>query len=99
MERASVYLVYAALVVITFLCDRWMGHENKKIRTTAFAIAIIGDLAILAYGLYLYLEHQMDQTGFILGSILFIICILCLMGRVWQNRESDRRKKSEADKE
>jgi uncharacterized membrane protein len=52
------------------------------------------DLAIFGYGIYLYYAKGEDQTGFVLGGILCGLCLLCLLGRYWQNKELDKRNKA-----
>lgn len=95
-EKATYYLVYAALVVIIFLTDSYLlKKDDKKSRTIGWVVSIIADLALFGYGIYLYLVKGEDQTGFILGGLLFGLCLLCLLGRYWQNKEKDKTKKHE----
>ena len=91
-EKATYYLVYAALVVVTFLLDNLLLKKtDKTIRTIGYILSIIVDLAIFGYGIYLYLAKGEDQTGFVLGGILCGLCLLCLLGRYWQNKEQDKK--------
>jgi uncharacterized membrane protein len=93
-EKATYYLVYAALVVVTFLLDTYLLKKTDKTsRIIGYVLSIIVDLAIFGYGIYLYLAKGEDQTGFVLGGVLCGICLLCLAGRYWQNKELDKRKK------
>ena len=93
-EKATYYLVYAALVVVTFLLDNYLLKKTDKTsRIIGYVLSIIVDLAIFGYGIYLYLAKGEDQTGFVLGGVLCGICLLCLAGRYWQNKELDKRKK------
>ena len=93
-EKATYYLVYAALIVVTFLLDNMLlKKEDKTSRVIGYVLSIIVDLAIFGYGIYLYLAKGEDQTGFVLGGVLCGICLLCLAGRYWQNKELDKRKK------
>ena len=93
-EKATYYLVYAALVVVTFVIDnRLLKKTDKTSRIVGYILSIIVDLGIFGYGIYLYLAKGEDQTGFVLGGILCGLCLLCLLGRYWQNKEQDKRKK------
>ena len=93
-EKATYYLVYAALVVVTFLLDNYLLKKTDKTsRIIGYVLSIIVDLAIFGYGIYLYLAKGEDQTGFVLGGVLCGICLLCLAGRYWQNKELDKRKR------
>ena len=93
-EKATYYLVYAALVIVTFLIDNMLLKKTDKTsRTLGYILSIIVDLAMLGYGLYLYLAKGESQTGFVLGGILCGVCLLCLLGRYWQNKEADKRNK------
>ena len=95
-EKATYYLVYAALVVVTFLLDNLLlKKEDKTLRIVGYVLSIITDLAILGYGIYLYYAKGEDQTGFVLGGILCGICLLCLLGRYWQNKEADKKRNKE----
>mgnify|MGYP003297535401 CR=1 FL=1 len=94
-EKATYYLVYAALVAVTFSADQWLKKPEKKYRTLGYAVSLVADFAILGYGMYLYFVKGEDQTGFILGSIIFAVCVLCLLGRYWQNKELDKRRRHE----
>lgn len=92
-EKATYYLVYAALVVVTFLADNYLLKKNDKTsRVIGYVISIIADLAIFGYGIYLYTVKGEDQTGFVLGGVLCGICLLCLLGRYWQNKEADKKR-------
>ena len=91
-EKATYYLVYAVLVAITFVIDNLLLKKTDKTsRTIGYILSIIVDLGIFGYGIYLYLAKGEDQTGFVLGGILCGICLLCLLGRYWQNKEQDKR--------
>lgn len=91
-EKATYYLVYAALVFVTFLLDNLLLKKiDKTGRTIGYILSIIVDLAIFGYGIYLYLAKGEDQTGFVLGGILCGLCLLCLLGRYWQNKEQDKK--------
>ena len=90
-EKATYYLVYAALVALTFVLDNLLLKKTDKTnRTIGYILSIIVDLAIFGYGIYLYKVKGEDQTGFVLGGIL---CGVCLLGRYWQNKELDKRNK------
>ena len=92
-EKATYYLVYAVLVAITFVIDNLLLKKTDKTsRTIGYILSIIVDLGIFGYGIYLYLAKGEDQTGFILGGILCGICLLCLLGRYWQNKEADKKR-------
>ena len=53
-EKATYYLVYAALVVVTFLLDNLLlKKEDKTLRIVGYVLSIITDLAIFGYGIYL----------------------------------------------
>ena len=93
-EKATYYLVYAALVAITFVLDNLLLKKSDKTnRTIGYILSIIVDLSIFGYGIYLYLAKGEDQTGFVLGGILCGLCLLCLLGRYWQNKELDKKNK------
>jgi hypothetical protein len=94
-SRSLVYLVYAALIVIVYLGDRILNHGSRKVRVWGYVLSLVGDFAILGYGLYLYFAKGLDQAGFVLGGVLFGIAILCLLGRYWQNKERDKREKQD----
>ena len=95
-EKSTYYLVYAALVVVTFLLDNMLLKKTVKTsRTIGYVLSIIVDLAIFGYGIYLYYAKGESQTGFVLGGILCGVCLLCLLGRYWQNKELDKRNKHE----
>ena len=102
-SRSIIYLIYAALVLFTFLGDRFLKKTDKQSRTLGYLICIIGDLGILGYGLWLYFKYKetnyeiASQTGFVMGGILFGVCVLCLLGRYWQNKELDRRKEHDEE--
>lgn len=92
-EKATYYLVYAGLVVLTFLLDNLLlKKEDRTSRIIGYIFSIIVDLAIFGYGIYLYYAKGEDQTGFVLGGILCGICLLCLLGRYWQNKELDKKR-------
>ena len=98
-EKATYYLVYAALIVVTFLLDNLLLKKTDKTsRIIGYVLSIIVDLAIFGYGIYLYYAKGEDQTGFVLGGILCGICLLCLLGRYWQNKEQDKRNKRRDEK-
>ncbi|MBR6930031.1 MAG: hypothetical protein IKH61_07360 [Bacteroidales bacterium] len=93
-EKATYYLVYAALVVVTFLIDNLLLKKTDKTsRIVGYILSFIVDLGIFGYGIYLYLAKGEDQTGFVLGGIICGLCLLCLLGRYWQNKELDKRNK------
>ena len=93
-EKATYYLVYAALVAITFVIDNLLLKKTDKTnRIIGYTLSIIVNLGIFGYGIYLYLAKGEDQTGFVLGGILCGLCLLCLLGRYWQNKEQDKRNK------
>ena len=95
-EKATYYLVYAVLVVITFVIDMaLLKKKDKTSRVVGYVLSIIVDLAIFGFGLYLYLAKGEDQTGFVLGGILCGVCLLCLLGRYWQNKEADKKRNQE----
>lgn len=92
-EKATYYLVYAALIALTFVVDMALLKKlDKTSRTIGYILSIIIDLGIFGYGIYLYYAKGEDQTGFVLGGILCGICLLCLLGRYWQNKELDKRR-------
>ena len=92
-EKATYYLVYAGLVALTFVIDNLLLKKTDKTsRTIGYILSIIVDLGIFGYGIYLYLAKGEDQTGFVLGGILCAICLLCLAGRYWQNKEADKKR-------
>lgn len=94
-EKATYYLVYAVLVIITFLADNYLlKKDDKTSRIIGYIISIIVDLSIFGFGIYLYLAKGEDQTGFVLGGVLCGLCLLCLLGRYWQNKEKDKRNKT-----
>lgn len=98
-SRSIIYLIYAGLVLFTFFGDRLLKKTDKTSRTIGYAVCILGDLGILGYGLWLYFHYKetnyevASQTGFVMGGILFGVCVLCLLGRFWQNKENDKRRK------
>ena len=95
-EKSTYYLVYAALVAVTFLIDNILLKKTDKIsRVIGYVLSIIVDLSLFGFGIYLYYAKGEDQTGFVLGGILCGICLLCLLGRYWQNKEADKRRRSE----
>ena len=88
-EKAIYYLVYAVLVVITFVIDMMLLKKNDKTsRTIGYVLSIM-----FGFGIWLYKVKGEDQTGFVLGGILCGVCLLCLLGRYWQNKEADKRDK------
>lgn len=102
-SRSIIYLIYAALVLFTFFGDKLLKKTDKTSRTIGYTICILGDLGILGYGLWLYFTYKetnyeiASQTGFVLGGILFGVCALCLLGRYWQNKELDKRRKQDQE--
>ena len=91
-EKATYYLVYAALVAASFIIDNMLLKKTDKTsRIVGYVLSLIVDLGIFGYGIYLYSVKGEDQTGFVLGGILCGICLLCLLGRYWQNKEQDKR--------
>ena len=93
-EKAIYYLVYAVLIVITFVIDMMLLKKTDKTsRTIGYVLSIIVDLAMFGFGIWLYKVKGEDQTGFVLGGILCGVCLLCLLGRYWQNKEADKRDK------
>lgn len=98
-EKATYYLVYAALVAITFAADQLLKKTDKKNRVIGYVISIIADLAMFGFGIYLYYAKGEDQTGFVLGGILCLVCLLMLLGRYWQNKEADKRRRHDRESE
>ena len=98
-EKATYYLVYAALVAITFAADQLLKKTDKKNRIIGYVISIIADLAMFGFGIYLYFAKGEDQTGFVLGGILCLVCLLMLLGRYWQNKEADKRRRHDRESE
>lgn len=102
-SRSLIYLIYALLVLFTFFGDRLLKKTEKKPRTLGYIICILGDLGLLGYGLYIYFKYKetnyeiASQTGFVLGGLLFGVCVFCLLGRYWQNKEIDKRRKQDAE--
>ena len=95
-EKSTYYLVYAALVVVTFLLDNLLLKKTDKMsRIIGYILSIIVDLGIFGYGIYLYKAKGEDQTGFVLGGMLCGIWLLCLLGRYWQNKEADKKRNRE----
>ncbi len=91
--KALYYLVYAILVALTFVVDMTLLKKlDKTSRAIGYILSIILDLGILGFGIYLYYAKGEDQTGFVLGGILCGLCLLCLLGRYWQNKEIDKRR-------
>ena len=94
-EKATYFLVYGALVLVTFLADNYLLKKTDKTsRVIGYVVSIVADLAIFGFGIYLYLAKGEDQTGFVLGGVLCGLCLLCLLGRYWQNKELDKRRKN-----
>lgn len=98
-EKATYYLVYAALVAITFAADQLLKKTDKKNRVIGYVISIVADLAMFGFGIYLYYAKGEDQTGFVLGGILCLVCLLMLLGRYWQNKEADKRRRHDRESE
>ena len=104
-QRSTIYLIYAALVLFTFLGDKLLKKTDKRSRTLGYLVCIIGDLGILANGLWTYFKYKetnyeiASQTGFVLGGIIFGVCVLCSLGRYWQNKELDKRRKHDLEEE
>ena len=98
-EKATYYLVYAALVAITFAADQLLKKTDKKNRIIGYVISIIADLAMFGFGIYLYYAKGEDQKGFVLGGILCLVCLLMLLGRYWQNKEADKRRQHDRESE
>ena len=91
--KALYYLVYAILVALTFVIDNLLLKKTDKTsRVIGYVLSVIVDLGIFGYGIYLYLAKGEDQTGFVLGGILCGVCLLCLLGRYWQNKEADKKR-------
>lgn len=95
-EKSLYYLVYAILVAVSYIGDQIIKKGTKTHRIVGYAISIVADIAILGYGIYLYEAKGESQTGFVLGGILFVVCILCLLGRYWQNKEADKKNNGQA---
>ena len=92
-DKAVYYLVYAILVALTFVIDNLLlKRTDKTSRVIGYVLSVIVDLGIFGYGIYLYLAKGEDQTGFVLGGILCGVCLLCLLGRYWQNKEADKKR-------
>ena len=102
-ERSTIYLIYGALVLFTFFGDKLLKKTDKTSRTLGYLVCIIGDLGILGYALWVYFHYTethyeiASQTGFVLGGIVFGVCVLCLLGRYWQNKELDKRRKQDQE--
>lgn len=93
LDEGLYYLIYGVLVAITFVIDNvLLKKTDKTSRTIGYILSIIVDLGIFGYGIYLYKAKGEDQTGFVLGGILCGICLLCLLGRYWQNKEADKKR-------
>ena len=103
-SRSLIYLIYAVLVLFTFFGDKLLKKTDRTSRILGYLICIIGDLGILANGLWTYFKYKetnyeiASQTGFVLGGIIFGVCVLCLLGRYWQNKELDKRRKYDQEK-
>ena len=95
-EKATYYLVYAVLVAITFVADQLLKKTDKANRILGYVISIIADLSMFGFGIYLYKVKGEDQTGFVLGGILCLVCLLMLLGRYWQNKDIDKRRRDDA---
>ena len=98
-EKATYYLVYAALVAITFAADQLLKKTDKKNRIIGYVISIVADLAMFGFGIYLYYAKGESQTGFVLGGFLCLLCLLMLLGRYWQNKEADKRRRHDRESE
>ena len=98
-EKATYYLVYAALVAITFMADQLLKKTDKKNRVIGYVISIVADLAMFGFGIYLYYAKGESQTGFVLGGFLCLLCLLMLLGRYWQNKEADKRRRHDRESE
>ena len=97
-ERATYYLIYAGMVVVTFVIDMLLLKKTDKTsRIIGYVLSLIVDLSIFGFGLWLYFKYKesnymlASQTGFVLGGILCGVCLLCLLGRYWQNKEQDKK--------
>ena len=103
-SRSTIYLIYAVLVLFTFFGDKLLKKTDRTSRILGYLICIICDLGILANGLWTYFKYKetnyeiASQTGFVLGGIIFGVCVLCLLGRYWQNKELDKRRKYDQEK-
>lgn len=98
-ERATYYLIYAGMVVVTFVIDMLLLKKTDKTsRIIGYVLSLIVDLSIFGFGLWLYFKYKesnymlASQTGFVLGGILCGVCLLCLLGRYWQNKEADKKR-------
>lgn len=91
-EKATYYLVYAALVAVTFAADQLLKKTDRRSRVIGYVISIVVDLAMFGFGIWLYYAKGESQTGFVLGGILCLTCLLMLLGRYWQNKEADKRR-------
>ena len=98
-EKATYYLVYAALVLVSFLADQLLKKTDRKNRVIGYVISLVADLGIFGYGIYLYYAKGEDQTGFVLVGVLCGVCLLCLLGRYWQNKEQDKRRRHDRELE
>ena len=102
-SRSTIYLIYAALVLCTFFGDKLLKKTDKTSRFLGYLVCIIGDLGILANGLWVYFHYKetnyeiASQTGFVMGGIIFGVCVLCLLGRYWQNKDIDKRRKQDQE--
>ena len=97
IHKGYYYLVYAGLVVITFLADQLLKKTDKTSRVIGYVISIVADLAMFGFGIWLYYAKGESQTGFILGGLLCGICLLMLLGRYWQNKEADKRRQHDRE--
>ena len=102
-ERSIIYLVYGALVLFTYFGDKLLKKTDRQSRILGYLVCIIGDLGILGCGLWVFFHYRdtdyevASQTGFVLGGIIFGVCVLCLLGRYWQNKEIDKRSKENSE--
>ena len=105
-ERATYYLIYAGMVVVTFVIDMLLLKKTDKMsRIIGYVLSLIVDFSIFGFGLWLYFKYKesnyvlASQTGFVLGGILCGVCLLCLLGRYWQNKEQDKKRIRKEDEE
>ena len=65
-SRSTIYLIYAALVLFTFFGDKLLKKTDKTSRTLGYLICIVGDLGILANGLWTYFKYK--ETNYEIAS-------------------------------